>query len=254
LRLRAAWRAVVLGFALALCVLRYGWARLRGPLTLDQRAQWMQSAGRIALAFLGIRYHVEGQPPKQGIVVANHLSYLDIAVFSAAMKCFFVSKAEIGTWPYFGATARFGGTLFLDRSSRASADRVAAEIAERLALPIPILFFPEGTSSDGSSVLRFHTRLFEPAIRAGAPITAAAIRYVPANSVPERELCWFGDEGFMPNLLRAFGAPVFTAEISFAEAQTYPDRKTAASQTREKVIAMRAHSLETQSIASIRVR
>lgn len=240
--LRAAQRAVALGFALALCVLRYGVMRLRGPLTLAQRAEWMQFAGRTALSHLGIRYRVQGQPPKSGIVVANHLSYLDIAVFSAVMKCFFVSKAEISTWPYFGATARFGGTLFIDRSSRASAEKVAAEIAERLALPIPILFFPEGTSSDGSTVLRFHGRLFEPAIRAGAPVTAAAVRYFPADAAEESELCWFGDEGFLPNLWRALEAPAFTIRVSFAEPKTYEDRKIAALLTREEVMAMRARS------------
>jgi len=206
----------------------------------------MQFAGRTAFATLGIRYRVRGVPPKSGIVVANHLSYLDIAAFSAAMKCFFVSKAEISTWPYFGPTARFGGTLFIDRSSRTSAAKVAAEIAQRLALPVPILFFPEGTSSDGSSVLSFHTLLFEPAIRAQAPITAAAIRYVRANGAPESELCWFGDEGFLPNLLRALRDPVFVAEITFAEPRTYPDRKIAAIRTREEVIAMRAQSFVRQ--------
>ena len=249
--LRAARRAVALGFALALCVLRYGLVRLRGPVTLEQRAEWMQFAGRTALARLGIRTRVHGQPPKSGIVVANHLSYLDIAVFAAAMKCFFVSKAEISAWPYFGATARFGGTLFIDRSSRASAEKVAAAIAERLVLPVPVLFFPEGTSSDGTSVLRFHTRLFEPAIRARAPITAAAVRYVPAGGAAESGLCWFGDEGFLPNLLKALDAPLFTAEVSFAEPAIYPDRKTAALQTREEVIAMRTHLLGMREIDKV---
>jgi 1-acyl-sn-glycerol-3-phosphate acyltransferase len=253
LSLRAVWRAVALGSALAFCVFRYWVIRLRGTLTLEQRAQWMQFAGRTVLARLGIRYRVHGSPPKSGIVVANHLSYLDIAVVSAAMKCFFVAKAEISTWPYFGATARFGGTLFLDRSSRASAERVAAEIAQRLALQVPILFFPEGTSTDGSSVFRFHTRLFEPAIRAGASVTAAAIRYVPADGAPEYELCWFGDESFLPNLWKVLGAPVFTAEVYFGEPRIYTDRKTAASQAREEVMAMRADSAGTLPIATTRI-
>ncbi len=216
--------------------------RLRGPLTLEQRAEWMQFAGRTALARLGIRYSVQGKPPTSGIVVANHLSYLDIAVFSAAMKCFFVSKAEISTWPYFGATARFGGTLFIDRTSRASAERVAAEITTRLARPVPILFFPEGTSTDGSTVLRFHGRLFEPAIRAGAQVTAAAVRYFPADAAAERDLCWFGDEAFLPNLWRALEASAFTVRVTFAEPKIYQDRKTAALLTREEVIAMRVQS------------
>jgi 1-acyl-sn-glycerol-3-phosphate acyltransferase len=213
----------------------------------------MQSAGRTTLAFLGTRYRVYGEPPSSGIVVANHLSYLDIAALSAAMKCFFVAKAEISTWPYFGVTARFGGTLFLDRSSRASAERVSAEIAERLAMQVPILFFPEGTSTNGSAVARFHTRLFEPAIRAGAFVTAAAIRYVPSNDAPESELCWFGEESFLPNLRKVLGAPVFTAEIFFGEPRLYTDRKIAASQTREEVITMRAHAPGRRPIVTARM-
>lgn len=241
--LRAARRAVALGFALVVCVLRYWSMRLRGPITLEQRAQWLQSASRTVLASLGIQYRVEGEPPSEGIVVANHLSYLDIAIFSAIMKCFFVAKAEISRWPYFGEAARSGGTLFVDRSSITSAESVAAEIGERLALPVPVLFFPEGTSTDGSSVLRFHSRLFEPAIQAGAPVTAAAIRYVLADGSEERDLCWFGDETFLPHLWKTLGTVGFIAEIRFGEPRVYSHRRDAADQTREEVVAMRESNL-----------
>ncbi len=109
---------------------------------------------------------LKGRLRRSGLVVANHLSYLDIVILSAAMPCFFVAKAEIDKWPYFGKAARVGGTMFIDRSSLASAERVATMIGERLKLPVPVLFFPEGTSTDGT-MLRFHSRLFEPAIAGG---------------------------------------------------------------------------------------
>ena len=243
MNLRRVRRAVALGCTLTIMFLRYWATRLRGPLMLEQRAEWMQFSGRSALASLGVHYRVEGDIPERGIVVANHLSYLDIAIFSAAMKCFFVSKAEIGKWPYFGKAALAGGTMFVDRSSIASAERVAAEIGERLALPIPILFFPEGTSTDGSSVLRFRSRLFEPAIQAGAPVTAAAIRYILSDGAEERDLCWFGDEAFLPHLWKALGTPDLTAEIRFGDPHIYGDRRIAADQTREEVVAMRASDL-----------
>ena len=115
---------------------------------------------------MDIRCQIEGQIPTHGLVVANHLSYLDIVILSAAMPCFFVAKAEIDAWPYFGKAARAGGTMFINRSSMASAEKVAGVIGERLKLPIPVLFFPEGTSTDGK-MLPFHSRLFEPAITAG---------------------------------------------------------------------------------------
>jgi 1-acyl-sn-glycerol-3-phosphate acyltransferase len=230
---------VALGVALLRCILGYWARRVRGPLSLEQRAEWLQSACRIVLNSLAIRVHVEGNPPLRGIVVSNHLGYLDIAVFSAAMRCFFVAKAEVSRWPYFGEAARSGGSIFIDRSSLASAEQVATEIGERLALPVPILFFPEGTSSDGASVLRFHSRLFQPAIVAHAPVTAASIRYVPVGGRNESEFCWFGDEGFLPHLWKTLGSGGFTAEVSFAEPKVYQDRRIAARTTRDEVVAMR---------------
>ena len=238
--LRVARRAVALSFVLVASILRFWLMRLGGPRTLERRALWVQKTCLGILHSLGIDYRVEGQPPSRGIVVANHLSYLDIVIFSAAMPCFFVAKAEIDKWPYFGKAARSGGTLFIDRSSLASAERVAAMISERLNLPTPLLFFPEGTSTDGSSVLRFHSRLFEPAIVARAPITAAAIRYVVSDGTPERELCWYGDESFATHLLKTLRTPGFSAQIHFGEPRVFPHRRVAADETHKEIEGMRA--------------
>jgi len=240
--LRRFRRAVALGLALALCIIRFWLLRLRGPLTLERRALWVQQAARRMLTGLGIRYRVEGQPPAHGLVVCNHLSYLDVLVLSAAMPCFFVAKMEIGGWPFFGKAARSGGTIFVDRGSLASAMSVADQISARLKLPIPVpvLLFPEGTSTDGSQVLRFHSRLIDPATSAGAPITAASVRYVIYGGVPERELCWFGDTLFVTHLLKALGTPGFVAEVTFGEPHIYPDRRTAADATHAEIEAMRS--------------
>lgn len=236
---RAVRRAVALVLALALCILRFWLLRLRGPLTLERRALWIQQTARGMLTGLGIRYRVDGQPPTHGLVVANHLSYLDILILSAAMPCFFVAKVEIGGWPFFGKAARTGGTIFLDRSSLASAMTVAEQISQRLKLQIPVLLFPEGTSTNGSKVLRFHSRLIDPATSAGAPVTAAAIRYVIDGGVEERELCWFGDVGFLPHLLKALGTPGFSARVRFGQPRVYPDRRAAADATHAEIAAMR---------------
>jgi 1-acyl-sn-glycerol-3-phosphate acyltransferase len=240
--LRKLRRAVALGAALCLCVIRFWLARLRGPLTLERRSQWTQQAAREVLAGLGIRYRVEGQTPERGLVVSNHLSYLDILILSAAMPCFFVAKIEVGGWPYFGRAARAGGTIFIDRSSTASAISVTEQIAQRLLLPVPVLFFPEGTSTDGSQVHRFHSRLFGPATESGAPITAASVRYVMKDGTPERELCWFGDAGFLPHLWKALGTAGFTAEVRFGEPHIYSDRRAAADATHAEIAAMREQS------------
>jgi 1-acyl-sn-glycerol-3-phosphate acyltransferase len=175
-------------------------------------------------------------------VASNHLSYLDIAVYSAVMPCVFVSKAEVRNWPYFGFAARAGGTIFLDRTSRASAGVAAAEMWNCLKLSIPVLLFPEGTSTDGSLVQRFHSSLFQPAVEMHAPVTAAAVQYICDAGVPERELCWFGDAEFLPHLWKILGAPAFTAAVTFDNAVTYPDRRSAAQATHQRVSAMRAEA------------
>jgi 1-acyl-sn-glycerol-3-phosphate acyltransferase len=246
--LRAIWRAVALVFALAMCVVRYWLDRLRGPMTLERRALWLQGTARAILRVLDIRSQVEGQPPVCGLVISNHLSYLDIIIISATMPCFFVAKMEIDGWPFFGKAARSGGTIFLDRSSLASAMTVAEQMTERLKLPVPVLLFPEGTSTDGAQVLRFHSRLIDPATSTGAPITAAAIRYVIEGNVEERELCWYGDEEFITHLWKVLGVTGFSAQLRFGEPRIYSDRRMAADQAHAEITAWReAGTLETES-------
>jgi 1-acyl-sn-glycerol-3-phosphate acyltransferase len=230
---------VALGFVLAFYILRYWLARLRGPMTLERRALWLQGAARGVMKCLGIRERVEGSPPLHGLVVSNHLSYLDVIIISAVMPCFFVAKADVGKWPYFGAAARSGGTIFLDRSSLASAMSVAEQMADRLKLRIPVLLFPEGTSTDGSEVLPFHPRLIDSATSTGAPITAVAIRYVIEGGVEERELCWYGNEAFMPHLWKVLSVSGFSGQLRFGEPHIYTDRPEAADATHAEITAMR---------------
>jgi 1-acyl-sn-glycerol-3-phosphate acyltransferase len=193
------------------------------------------------LKSLGIEYTVEGVPPTHGLVVSNHLSYIDILIFSAAMPCFFVAKMEIVGWPFFGKAARSGGTIFVDRSSLASALTVAEQMTERLKLPIPIpvLLFPEGTSTDGSQVIRFHSRLIDPATSLGVPITTACVRYVLHDGMEERELCWYGDETFVNHLWKVLGVTGYVAEVQFGEPRVYTDRRVAADETHDEISAMR---------------
>jgi lyso-ornithine lipid O-acyltransferase len=239
-------RAVALACVLAFCVIRYWIQRLRGPMTLERRALWLQQSARSVLGCLDIEIQFQGEPPACGLVVANHLSYLDIIMISTVMPCFFVAKMEIDGWPFFGKAARTGGTIFLDRSSLASANCVAEVMTERLQLPVPVLLFPEGTSTDGSQVLRFHSRLIDPATTVGAPITAAAIRYVIAGGVEERELCWYDDQSFIAHLWKVLGVKGFSAQLKFGEPQIYPHRRVAADMTHAEITAWReAGVLET---------
>lgn len=235
-------RAAALACALLKCAIHLGLLRLGGPLTLARRALWLQSAARGVLASLKIQVEQRGAAPAGGLVVANHLSYLDILAIAAVMPCFFIAKIEVSRWPFFGWAAQMGGTIFLKRGDLLSADQAANQIAARLATEknTPVLLFPEGTSTDGSQVQRFHSRLFTPAVAASAPVTAAAIRYTLGDGAPERTLCWYGDATFLGHLWKVLAAGSFVATVSYGSTKVYEDRRTAANATRAEVEALRA--------------
>ena len=236
---RAMWRAFCVGLALAGSLLRYCFLRFRGRPDQRQRADWLHQSCKSVLDAMGIRCRVEGTPPPSGLLVANHLSYLDILVLGAATPCCFVSKKEVRRWPIFGQLGALGGTLFLDRGSRVSAVRTATAMGERLALPLPIVLFPEGTSTDGSTVLPFHSWLFEPAVERGASITVASIRYQSDGGRNEGDLCWFGDASFLPHLLNVMACNTITVQICFGSPLVYEDRRTAARETRDAILTLR---------------
>jgi 1-acyl-sn-glycerol-3-phosphate acyltransferase len=201
----------------------------------------MHLAGTVVLAALDIRYRVEGQPPAGStLIVANHLSYLDIVIASAALPCAFVAKKEIGSWPAFGPLSKIGGAIFVDRGNRASSWETADEMAARLAEPVPVVLFPEGTSTDGSEVIRFHSTLFAPAVEGGLLVVPAAVFYEISGAATERDLCWFGDDSFLPHLLRVLEITGFTAVIRFGAAEVFPDRQTAAWRSHDAIAGMRA--------------
>ena len=241
--LRKSRRVAMLAWALTRGMLRYWLLRARGRVDAGQRALWLQATCRDVLRSVSVTYRVTGTPATSGLVVSNHLSYLDIVVYSAAMPCVFVAKAEVRHWAYFGAAARASGTVFLDRGSRAAAAAASQEIGERLRHPVPVLLFPEGTSTDGGEVLKFHPALFQPAMDAGAPVTAAAIRYRTDGGAAERDVCWFDEVEFLPHLWKLLDIAPFTAAIEFGAGEVYADRRIAAASTHEAIAAMRAERM-----------
>src|SRR5690606_5405027 len=111
---------------------------------------------RAVLFALGVHRHVRGQPaPGPVLVAANHISWLDIVVLGAEVGAGFVSKSEVAGWPLLGWLARQGGTLFIHRGRHDSAERIAHDMTHRLLQGRRLLFFPEGTTSDGGHVMRF---------------------------------------------------------------------------------------------------
>jgi lyso-ornithine lipid O-acyltransferase len=222
------------------------WVRHGARLELWQRAQWLHLACGIILRRLGMQVESRGPRPARRLICSNHLTYLDILVYAAAAPCVFVSKLEVRRWPAFGFFACCGGTVFVDRQSRTNAHEVTSCMVAVLEAGVPILLFPEGTSTDGSAVQRFHSTLLEPAVQLTMEMTAAAIGYRVWGGL-ERDICWYGDAPFLPHLLRTLAYSRVVAEVEFfPNSIVYTDRKTAALELCEQVDAIRKRMIRTE--------
>jgi 1-acyl-sn-glycerol-3-phosphate acyltransferase len=237
--LRSLTRLVILlETALEYCA-RFAIRSIGGRLSLDERAQWLHESCRAGLHRLRISVHATGEFPRHGLLISNHLSYLDILVYSSLSPCVFVSKKEVKSWPIFGQMARMAGTVFIDRSHSADARRVNSEMLDALSKGAVVVLFPEGTSSDGSTVLPFRPALFEAAVSAGKPVTPAHLRYEVEDGSPGSDVCYWGTMSFFPHLLRLLSKRGIRAAIHFApEAIQFEDRKLAAKQMHELVPAV----------------
>ncbi|CAG4904686.1 lysophospholipid acyltransferase family protein [Paraburkholderia gardini] len=115
------------------------------------------------------------------LVVANHVSWIDIYVINAWRPTPFVSKAEIRNWPVVGWLAEQLGTVFIQREKRSDARRIVHELAERLGAGELVCVFPEGTTSDGLALLPFHANLFQAAVSASCPVQPVCLMYEDAQ-------------------------------------------------------------------------
>ncbi|WP_395054935.1 lysophospholipid acyltransferase family protein [Polaromonas sp.] len=153
-------------------------------LTQHAKEARVQAWAQAMLRGVGITLVLQGRPVAAGpaLLVANHLSWLDIVVMHASRYCRFVSKADIRHWPLVGTLAGGAGTLYIERESRRDAHRVVHHMVERLQLGEVLAVFPEGTTGDGIAMKPFHANLLQAAISADAPVQPLALRFVDADT------------------------------------------------------------------------
>ncbi|NND43972.1 MAG: 1-acyl-sn-glycerol-3-phosphate acyltransferase [Xanthomonadales bacterium] len=212
----AAFLLVMLGtLPAALCQNRLGHAVRWGERRLDE---FMLNAWAAALCrSFGIRVVTRGtvQPPPV-LVVANHISWIDITALYSKAQTGFVSKAEVGRWPVIGFLARLAGTVFHERGSHDSAGTVTGVMVARLNAGGRVAIFPEGGIRPGEGVKVFHARLFRAAVEAACPVQPVMIRYL-RNGELDPDMTFRGDESFAMNFLRLLGRPGCTCELVFLE-------------------------------------
>ena len=245
--LRIAYRAPLIFLVLTIGVLLTLVLRLfEKPLFAPKRPVTpfiTQVVCRVILVILGIRYRVRGAAMQgQGAVVSNHVSWFDIFSLNAAKRIYFVSKAEVSNWPGINILAFVTGTVFIKRDSREA--KLQKELFERrLGAGHKLLFFPEGTSSDGLRILPFKSTLFAAffadGLRETMRVQPVTLVYEAPKGEHPRFYGWWGEMGFAPNLIQMLAQRghgqitlVRHAPVNVAD---FPDRKALAKHCEEAV-------------------
>jgi len=240
--LRAVRRGLPLGLLIVGCLLILLLVRLierpiwgqRRPLT----PHITQFVCRSAFFLLGIGFQTKGIPMKgPGAVVSNHVSWLDIFALNARKRIYFVSKSEVAGWPAIGWLARATGTVFIKRDRREASSQIKI-FRNRLAAGHTLLFFPEGTSTDGQQVLPFKPTLFaaffDPALIDTLQLQPVSLTYTAPEAQDPRFYGWWGDMALAPHLFATLSAKrqgqvtvVYHTPIAVRD---FTDRKTLARQ------------------------
>lgn len=213
--LRIAWRAPVmvtvifgcLGLLLLVRVVERPVFGLRRPVT----PRITQFVCRTVLIVMGLPVEVRGRRMQEaGAIVANHTSWLDIFVLNSRKTIYFVSKEEVSAWPGIGWLARATGTVFIRRDRREAQGQTQV-FQDRLAAGHRLLFFPEGTSTDGLRVLPFKTTLFEAffseELRHRMQVQPVSVVYHAPPGQQRQFYGWWGEMEFGPSLLQILAQP-----------------------------------------------
>jgi 1-acyl-sn-glycerol-3-phosphate acyltransferase len=222
---------------------------IKRPATREARADWLHRFAARAIRSLRVEIDVIGEFPERGAVISNHLSYLDIVVFAALHPCVFVSKAEIQEWPVLGWMTTMAGTVYVARGHGGSAVKARGGMQAAADAGLPVIFFPEGTTTNGSELLKFHSGLLAQAMEERQPVTAAYVRYSlgPGNEAGitvADDVCYWGDAQMLPHIFRLLGLRGLRAEVRFADgpivfSSDAMHRKLAAIEARQAVATLR---------------
>ncbi len=209
------------------------------------RAEWLHRSSLSHLRIFNCTTTVSGPVPKNGLLVSNHLSYLDILVLCAVTPAVFVSKSEVRQWPLFGWLAARAGTVFIERERRTHVGAVNREIESALADGVLVVVFPEGTSTNGSEILPFRSSLLEPVAAGAHTIAIGYVHYELDDGDAGNEVCYWGDHTFFPHLLNLLGKRRVRATVRFGTFQrTTDDRKELAKQLREAVLRLKEGAVD----------
>lgn len=218
------------------------------------RAAVAQHWSRGLCRILNLRISVRGERGSAPtLFVANHLSWLDIPCLSAALGADFVAKDEVARWPLIGAMARRAGTMFLRRGDRLATEAISDQMTWLLKRGRNVVLFPEGTTSDGRTLGRFHSRLYQAALRTQAQVQAVAVSYPHASGV-HPAAPFIGDDNLARHLWTLLAEPSLDVTLTFCPALTVAGgpRRVVAEYTRAQILS--ALGLQVPRVQPDRIR
>lgn len=190
---------------------------------------------------VGVRVTLFGEPAGDGVLmVANHISWLDIALLGGYARPRFLSKQEVRHWPVIGWLADKSGTLFITRGKAGAAAQASATILQALQGGRAVLLFPEGTTTTGNDVRTFHARLLAPALDVGVRVQPVALRYPGSDGLTHPLVPYVDQQSLWDNLQGLLGEQEIRAEIHFLPPLETAglDRKTLAARCEQQVRAV----------------
>jgi 1-acyl-sn-glycerol-3-phosphate acyltransferase len=217
---------------------------------LQYSSRTLTRHARKSVNLLNINLRVEGPVEELGkgnyLVVANHLSYVDIIIISALLPSLFVTSVEVKNSPFQGFMSRLGGSLFVERRKRSGLRSEISTIARTVREGVSVVVFPEGTSSNGDNILPFKSSLFSAATEGGTDILPLCIRYTAINGRPitaenRDRIYYYGDLVFVPHLLKLPFTKSIDVTVSFLDPvspDNYESRKKLAEDIRNRIAAV----------------
>ena len=204
----------------------------------QQRAR-IQAWSQEFLRVVGIELRCQGQALGAAkLVVANHVSWLDIVAVNAVHPVRFVGKADLKHWPLVGQLATAAGTLYIERERKRDAMRVVHHVAQSLRDGDTVAVFPEGTTSDGHGLLPFHANLLQAAIATETPVQALVLRFSDARHAVSPAAAYVGDTHLLTSVWRVVSAKGLVANLQWmpalASAQT--ERRELSGQLRGQIL------------------
>lgn len=208
---------------------------------------------RLLCKILGVKISVEGAVQLSGLVVANHVSWLDIPVLSTLHPVSFVTKKEVAAWPLFGTMARLQRCIFIDRQNRAASAAAGDVLASALHAGKTIVLFPEGTSNSGRSLKPFKSSFFACALQAECLVYPVCLVYRGQHGLPltlrqRPRIAWYGDMELLPHLwdyLKSGPCHVQVVIGAPLNPKSFTDRKALAAEAEQRIREALAGEFQT---------